>query len=168
VLLRHEAYPEVRLSDHKPINLKLLARCLGGMADSEWFGLLNGRVFFWPNGDRLKRHLKSRLGGGRDQAVLAFDSVSLLARYGDALRLSPLNSGCTRPPQPRGEGTFMSLADYPFDEIRRRRGPTKAIAEVTVLRRVDSVADLLIGIEVHGVNGARTIVWAGKAREMTK
>src|SRR5689334_10119972 len=98
------------------------------MAASDWFGLLNGRVFFWPNGDRLRRHLRARLGGGRDQAVLTFDSAPLLARYGGDLRLSALNSGCTRPPQPRGEGTFRTLADYPFDELRRRRGPTKSIA----------------------------------------
>ena len=166
VLLRHEGYPEVRLSDHRPINLKLLARCLGGMSSSDWFRLLNGRVFFWPNGDRLKRHLKARLGGGRDQAVLEFDSAAILDRCGDDVRLSSLNSGCTRPPRPRGEGTFVRLADYPFDELRARRGPTKSIAEVTVLRRVDSVESLASRIQIHGVNGTRTTVWAREAREM--
>ena len=168
MLLRHDRFPEVRLSDRKPINLKLLARCLGDMASSDWFRLLNGLVFFWPNGDRLKRHLGARLGGGRDQAVLTFDSAALLARYGDDLRLSPLNSGCTRPPQPRGGETFRTLADYPFDDIRSRRGPTKSIAEVTVLRRVDSVESLASRIQIYGVNGTRTTVWAREAREMMK
>lgn len=168
VLLRHDSYPDVRLSDHRPINLKLLARCLGGMPASDWFGLLNARVFFWPYRDRLRRHLAARLGGGGDQAVLTFDSSALLARYGDAVRLSALNSGCTRPPRPRGDGTFLTMADYPFDELRRRRGPTKAVAEVTVLRRVDSVADLLSRIEVYGADGASSVVWARGARGVTR
>ncbi|MHC5540145.1 DUF7002 family protein [Singulisphaera rosea] len=106
VRLHHDDYPDVRLSDQKPINLKLLNRCLGTMPASDWFELLNGRVFFWPSGDRLNRHLKARLGMGRDQAVLTFDTAALLARYGDALQLSLLNSGCTRPPQPRGVETL--------------------------------------------------------------
>ena len=105
-ILEHDKFPEARLSDHKPINLKLLARCLGEMPGSDWFRLLNERVFFWPNCDRIKRHLAARLGGGGDQAVVTFDSSALLSLHRDDVRLSSLNSGCTRPPQPRGEESF--------------------------------------------------------------
>ncbi len=117
--LRHSGYAQVRLSDQRPIVMTVLARCLSGMTAAEWFEMLNARVFLWPTRDRLNRHLNARLNRDRDQCVITFDTAALVGRYRADLRVSAINSGCTRPPQPRGLGTFSPLADYPFGDIRR-------------------------------------------------
>ena len=168
VHLRHSLYSEVRLSDQRPINMKMLARCLGDMTGTEWFELLNNRVFFWPSRDRLNRHLKARLGLERDQSVLTFDTAALVDRYRESMQFSALNSGCTRPPQPRGADTFKPIADYPFDDLRRRRGPSKSIAEVTVLRRVDGIEDVIIRVETYRKTGSRTLVWQRQEQETVR
>jgi hypothetical protein len=129
------------------------------MPATAWFQLLNNRVFFWPNRDRLNRHLRARLSLERDQSVLTFQTAALLERYRESMEFSPLNSGCTRPPQPRGADTFKPLADYPFDDLRRRRGPSKAIAEVTVLGRVDGIDDVVTRVETYRQNGSAVLVW---------
>jgi hypothetical protein len=147
VELHHSLHSQVRLSDQRPINMKLLSRCLKNTSTSEWFELLNKRVFFWPTRDRLDRHLKARLSHERDQCVLTFDTAALVERYRATMHFSALNSGCTRPPQPRGADTFKALADYPFDDLRHRRGPSKSIAEVTVLWRVDGIEDVVTRVE---------------------
>jgi len=59
---------------------------------------------------------------------------------------SPINTGSTIfNPQPRGTGTFLPIADYPYDDWRRRRTRVNAVVELAVDYGVpDIVAHALI------------------------
>ena len=43
------------IRDNKPLPVAALERCLIGMNPAEWFALLNSKVFFWFDLDRLDR-----------------------------------------------------------------------------------------------------------------
>jgi hypothetical protein len=83
-----------------------LHRCLRGMGPSEWYKLLNGRVFFWVDTDRLNRMLKAN--HPRPQVVLVVDTQQLLAAYSECVELTPINTGnARRQPAVRGRHTFV-------------------------------------------------------------
>jgi hypothetical protein len=66
----------------------------------------------------------------------------------DSIRLSPINSGSTiRNPRSRGPQTFVPIADYPFEERRRLRGRSNAIAELAIDRSVPDIARHVLVVE---------------------
>lgn len=96
----------VIIRDQKPMPPAALARCLKGMTPAEWYALLNARVFFWLDTDRLNRMLNANRG--RPQIVLTLDTERLLAGYAEQVELSPINSGnARRRPAVRGLPTFV-------------------------------------------------------------
>jgi hypothetical protein len=69
-----------------------LARHLGGgMMPEDWYELLNSKVFFWLDRERLDRHRHACRAS--EQIVLTIDAARLLARYGSVSSVSPINSG---------------------------------------------------------------------------
>ncbi|MEU4242362.1 hypothetical protein [Actinoplanes sp. NPDC026619] len=54
----------------------------------------------------------------------------------------------------RGHRSWLPIADYPYDEYRRRHGRDGALVEVTVLEAVPDILDLTGRIE-GAVEGAR-------------
>jgi hypothetical protein len=113
------------------------------MSAEQWYRLLNGYVFFWPTEARLTTLLNARAYRGREHDVITIDTRRLLQRHSDAIVLSPINSGSTiyQPPR-RGRETFRTVADYPYEEHRRRRGRAGAIAELAVLHSVPNIEEL--------------------------
>ncbi len=103
----------VILNDQRPMPPAALRRCLvDGTTPEEWYALLNSRVFFWLDPERLNRQL--RAGGLVPRAVLVIDPRQLLARHAQAASVSPINSGAAlRRPAVRGKATFV-----PYDEWR--------------------------------------------------
>ena len=80
-----------------------------------------------------------------------------MERYAADTFLCPINSGFPRRfPQPRGSGTFRSVADYPFAEWVKKRGIKDAIAECTVSYRVPDVSGMLIELRQHPKRRATT------------
>jgi hypothetical protein len=134
VLISGEGLPNTVIRDQKPMTESALAKCLvGGMTTEEWFRLLNERVFFWLSRARLRRLLSARAYRGRPQTVLTLDTASLVAAHCPRIELSPINSGATiYNPQPRGRDTFLPIADYPFDERRKRRTSVNSVVELVV------------------------------------
>jgi hypothetical protein len=53
----------------------------------------------------------------------------------------------SRHPQPRGAETFQTLANYPFDVWRKKRGATSAIAELAVTHEVRDISEMVIRVE---------------------
>src|SRR6187401_442404 len=45
----------VDIRDQRPMPPSALDRCLVGMRAAEWYRLINGRVFFWFDHERLNR-----------------------------------------------------------------------------------------------------------------
>jgi hypothetical protein len=112
----------VEIRDQKPMPAKALSRCLVGMQPSDWYALINSKVFFWFDVARMNRQRNAC--GGRSQIVLTIDLARLVDRYQADIALSPINSGnARRAPATRGAGTFV-----PFLEWQNTRWKTEAQA----------------------------------------
>ncbi len=101
----------VVIRDQKPMSSAALERCLVGMTPSEWYALLNAKVFFWFSVERLNR--MRRVYSAAPQVVLTVDTALLLERHGAATSLSPFNSGnARRAPARRGRSTFVPYKEW--------------------------------------------------------
>ena len=122
-----------------------LASCLqDGLTPTQWYTMLNERVFFWLTEARLKTLMQAY--SDSPQLVLEVDTSALLATHGDKVYLTPMNTGCISPMAfPRGLGSFLPPSEYPFIEnCKKKGGRQKAIVELTVLHSVPNIADLTI------------------------
>jgi hypothetical protein len=98
------------LRDHLPINDKQLRRLLEpGTTLEDWYCLLNSRLFFWLALDTAMEFAASYVD--HDQVLFAFDTARLLAAPGLRVSLSEVNSGTTAGKVPRGQSTFVPLAE---------------------------------------------------------
>jgi hypothetical protein len=99
------------IRDQKPMPPAILERCLHGMTPCEWYALLNARVFFWLDVDRLNRMLKAN--HSRPQIVMLLDTELLLEAYADRVALTPFNTGnAFRRPALRGRQTFVTYTTW--------------------------------------------------------
>jgi hypothetical protein len=142
----HPQLGRVTVRDHKPLQLHNL-KLPPGVTVPQWLALLNERVFFWVNDERMKGFLA--IYGREEHDVITVDTASLVRTHYANIRLSPFNSGATqRPNAPeRGEHTFFRIEDYPFAERVRQAGRKKAVAEVTVLGGVPDLAKHVTSVE---------------------
>jgi hypothetical protein len=151
VLLRTHRQDHVRLSgsvrirDQRPMPPAALAGALqGGMEPGDWYALLNGHVFLWPNRERMERQLAAC--GGRPQVLLTFDGDALLDRFGAEAFLTAINSGnARRRAALRGRDTLV-----PYQVWLRGGWPTgprsRRPAEVLFRCSIPLEAPLLIDI----------------------
>jgi len=113
ITIEHDAHGLAVIRDNKPLRSDFL-RLEGGITQREWCELLNRHVFFWPTEERLVRLLSAR--AYRDQAhdVITISTEELIARHGERVRLSRLNSGSTLYPNapPRGLTTLLPIEDF--------------------------------------------------------
>jgi hypothetical protein len=129
------------IRDQRPMSDKKLAGCLrDGLTPTDWYRMLNGKVFFWLTEARLETLLAAY--GDRPQLVLEVDTAALLDEHSIKISLTPMNTGCTSPMAfPRGLDSFLSPGAYPFEENKRKKGgKTKAIVELTVDYSVPDIA----------------------------
>ena len=148
VSVNHPRHGIAWIRDQRPLSDAGLLRALSDMTPQAWYRLLNGKVFFWVNEVRLTKLLGTYQH--RDNVVLVLDTAKVMERCADDTFLCPINSGFTRRfPQPRGSGTFRSIADYPFTEWVRKRGIKDAIAECTVNYRVRHITELLVELRSY-------------------
>ena len=142
VALRGEGLEGATVRDQKPMDDAGLARCLGGgMTPEDWYRTLNGKVFFWLTPARLMRLMEAKPYRGLSHDVLELDAAALVSACRDAITLSPINSGATRPfPAPRGPDTFLPITSYPYADWRRRRPRGERVVELVVEHAVPDVA----------------------------
>jgi hypothetical protein len=136
---------------------KKLAGCLrDGLTPTDWYRILNGRVFFWLTEARLETLLAAYRD--RPQLVLEVDTAALLEKHGPRTALTPMNTGCTSPMAfPRGVESFLSPTDYPFEENKRKKGGrTKAIVELTVEYSVPDIVDFTKRATHREFNGEKS------------
>ncbi len=150
----HNIYGTAVVRDQKPMSDKALLKCLRGLTPTQWYRILNGKVFFWLSEERLNRLLSARAYRNKEHIVLVVDTAMLLKSREEDVTLSPINSGCTIfKPQPRGRDTFRSLKNYPFAEWRKKRGVSKAVVEVAVDCQVRDIEKMVVRVERrHGSN----------------
>jgi Family of unknown function (DUF7002) len=133
-----------------------LRKCLRGMTPQQWYEMLNGRVFFWVVPERVQTLLNARAYRNRKHTVITIETAPLVAKYANSMFLSPINSGSTiYNPQPRGNETFRSFDHYPFEERRRLRELSNAIAEAAVIYGVPDLRDFALRVEHR--KGGRTL-----------
>lgn len=155
VLLKKEGLPSAVVRDQKPMTASALEKCLqDGLTAEEWFEILNARAFFWLSRKRLRRLLGARAYRDRPQTVLTLDTKSLVEAHRGKIELSPLNSGSTiYRPVPRGRGTFLPIAEYPFDAWQKKRSTEDAVVELVVRGGVPDILKYLIA--AHRVHGGK-------------
>jgi hypothetical protein len=154
----HPLHGRALLRDQKPLNEKKLVGALkDGLSAPDWYRLLNQKVFFWGPEGRLGVLRGANEYKDDRQTILVVDTAKLIARYADRVSLCHMNSGATQPMAfPRGKDTFLPLEDYPLAERRRKSGIKGAVAEVTVLRCVPDIGDLVT--EVYEIGGGKARV----------
>ena len=138
-----------QVRDQAPLRLNFLESCLQDMTVQEWLDVLNGRVFFWLTAEKLGQLLAARRYRNRSHDVLVVSTKSLLSEYGDAVRLSPVNSGATLYPNAsaRGPETFRTIGNYDFTAWRKRRGLGGAIVELAVVDGVPNISNHVVRVE---------------------
>ena len=105
--LTHTELPNgVQLRDQRPMPPAALATCLIGIVPSEWYALINARVFFWLDPGRLNRQRAAC--DRRPQVVLTVDANKLVSAYAEKIAVTPINTGnARRRPARRGAATFV-------------------------------------------------------------
>jgi hypothetical protein len=119
-----------------------------------WLDILNSRVFFWVNKERLDKLLRARAYRSSPHHVIVVDTASLVSKHADQIRLSPFNTGATifPPPSapPRGPGTFQTLRDYRWASRVRLDG-SRPIVEAAVIGGVPDIAEHIVKVfRAHG------------------
>jgi hypothetical protein len=101
----------IQLRDQKPMPPQALACCLIGMDPADWYRLINSKVFFWVDLQRMDR--QRRACGRRPQVVMVVDTKRLLDRYAGVASVSPINTGnARRRPAVRGLSSFVPYASW--------------------------------------------------------
>jgi hypothetical protein len=156
VALTHPVHGEAIVTDNIPLGEKALMSCLDdGLAPTDWYAILNCRVFFWVSKQRVDGFLLAKAHRGQERLVLVLDTLSVAQQYGEQMELSPINSGSARRlPARRGLSTFTPLLrhDYPTWRWLRNKATADRIVELTVVGGVDDITDHLV--ERHLVSGA--------------
>lgn len=148
IRIHHPAYGSAVIRDQKPLSERALLGCLHGMSPAEWYQLLNRKVFFWLNRERLMRLLCARAYRNSSHCVLTIATEKLLVRHSDQITLSAINSGSTiYKPQPRGTDTFSTICNYPFDHWSRKRRKCDAVVELAVDYAVPEIIQMVSKVE---------------------
>ncbi len=122
VCVKAQGLPTAVIRDQAPMSDVGLKRALPEyIKPSDWYSLLNSKVFFWLTEERLHRLTNAKLYRSREHDVLEVDSKSLIESYRENIWLCPMNSGCTKPPNKRNESTFSRIDTYPYKHRRRRK-----------------------------------------------
>ncbi|SLK04704.1 DUF7002 family protein [Novosphingobium mathurense] len=142
VSIAADGLPGAVIRDQIPMSDSGLKRALPSrLQPSDWYALLNSKVFFWLSVERL--HKLTQAGAYRDHEhdVLEVDTRLLVDAHRDKIWLCPINSGCTKPmPHPRDEGIFSRIPQYPYAHWRSRRGRTERAVELAIDYSVPDIA----------------------------
>ena len=157
VAMEGSACGKVAIRDQKPLREVMLRRVLVNMTVPQYCRLLNKRVFFWANKNRLATLSRAKLYRDRPHNVLVADARTLVAGYEEKISLCTINSGTVVVHGKRGRGTFKRIRAYPCEGCKRQC--SKQIAEVTVDGGIPDIRQHVIRVE-SWKNGAKIkTVW---------
>lgn len=140
-----EAGANVR--DQKVLNGSKLANSLTDCTVEQWLHMLNSRVFFWLNRDRLLTLMSGREYRNKEHVVLTVQTEPLVRKYADKITLTAMNTGSTSPiAHPRGLASFSPLSEYPYEQ-RRRLNDYSAVVELVVDSGVPDLLNYVVRVE---------------------
>jgi len=141
------------IRDQKPMPPAALQGCLVGLTATQWYELLNSKVFFWFDIERLNR--QRRACGSFPQVVLKIATDRLLDRYAPQAALTPINTGnARRKPALRGAATFVPYSVWAetawLSEAQalsiRPRPRSRPPVELAVTDSVPDVMDFVVSV----------------------
>ena len=140
--IKSDGLPEAVIRDQMPMSDSGLLRCLPShLKPSDWYQLLNSKVFFWLTEERLERLTCAEAYRNREHDVLEVDTRSLIESDRERIWLCPINSGATKPfPHPRDESYFARIDDYPYSHWRKKRKKCECAVELAVDYSVPEIA----------------------------
>lgn len=160
VELKREGFRRAVVRDQFPMTDGGLERCLtDNLSPSDWYKLLNGRVFFWLTYDRLLRLLNAASYRCHEHDVIELEAEPLVRAYSEKIWLCPMNSGCTKPvAHPRGKDTFSRISDYPYASWKAKRSRGERVVELAVDYAVPDVAKYVKRVRrMKGSKSLRTL-----------
>jgi hypothetical protein len=160
VPLNHSILPRAVIRDQIPMDDAGLRRCLPAhLEPSDWYRMLNTKVFFWLTRHRLLVLLGAGAYRGQSHDVIEVRSRPLVEAYYKKIWLCPMNSGCTKPfPHARNEETFRRIPDYPYSERRKKKKPGERVVELAVDYAVPNIVEFMVRVvEMRGTEEIRTI-----------
>jgi len=160
VPLIHAKLPRAVVRDQLPMDDKGLRRCLPPhISPSDWYRLLNSKVFFWLTHGRLLKLIGAGAYREKTHDVIQVDTRSLIGVYQKKIWFCPMNSGCTKPmPHPRDESTFLRIPDYPYSTWRTKRKKGERVVELAIDYAVPDIANCVIRVvEMRGSRVLRTL-----------
>ena len=108
------------------------------------YELINDKVFFWVEEERLHRLLGARDYRTLEHDVLTLNSAEFIPAYAEKIWLCHMNSGNTWPiPHRRDTEIFHRIADYP---VKPSGKPVKNVVELVVDYSVPNIADYVVEI----------------------
>lgn len=153
----------MRIRDQSPMPPAVLAKCLhGGLCPEDWYDLLNSKVFFWLEPERLNRQRKAC--GDVPQKVLVIDAASMLENHGKRAAVTPINTGnAMRAAAPRGRSTFVPwdrwlVTGWASEEVGRAaaRSPNHRPVELAIEDAVEDIMDYVMEVITLGSGATLT------------
>jgi hypothetical protein len=135
----------VTIRDQAPMPPTALAPALNdGLTPEDWYALLNGFVFLWPDRKRMER--QRRACGDRPQVVMTFDAGALLADFGGSAFMSPFNVGnARRRPARRGRATLVRYTKWlegGWPDRKRTHPPAEVLFASSIPARPPYLLDI--------------------------
>ncbi|MBL0797841.1 DUF7002 family protein [Pseudomonas sp. B7] len=142
------------LRDQKPMpEGRLIQALTDGTTPRQWYELINNKVFFWAEEERLHRLLGARDYRKLEHDVLTVDSAKFIPAFAESIWLCRMNSGNTWPmPHHRDTQIFRRIPDYP---VKRSGKPEKDVVELVVDYAVPNIADYVV--EVRRMKGSEVL-----------
>ena len=144
----------VQLRDQRPMPPTALAACLIGVSPSEWYALINARIFFWFDPARLNRQRAAC--DLRPQVVVTVDANRLVAAYAEGVALTPINTGnARRRPARRGAATFVPYAAWVTSAWASERAslgiserpPSHPPVELTIAGSIPDIMQFVVQVQ---------------------
>lgn len=147
IAIEHPSHGMAYVRDQRPMDDSGLRRSLPRTTTPrQFYEFLNGRVFFWLTHKRLSTMNAAAAYDAMDQIVFTLDTAGVVRDQHDAILLSAMNSGATKPmPHPRSIEMFRTILDFDWNMRRSRRN---RIVELTVTRSMPNFMQHLIRVEV--------------------
>ena len=152
VTISHPSHGDAVIRDQRPMPPKGLRSALIDMSPKQWYELLNRKVFFWVDEDKLQGMLFAYRNERHD--VLTVDTRALLGTYADGVTVSRINSGyALRRPAKRSMATFQSLPE------RWQASGFRELVELTVDYAVPDLRRFVISVDSRKGDEVNDPIW---------